>query len=100
MKHTETLCIRNESGRAVLVVKAVPNSSRDRIAGPLGNALKITTAAAPEKGKANAAITRTLARALDIGKKDVQIVSGETAPLKEFRVALSVDQLRDRLAKL
>lgn len=101
MKHADDLRIRDETGGAVLAVKAVPNASRDKLAGALGDALKVTTAAPPEKGKANAAIERILAKALGVSTKDVNIVAGQTTPLKEFRVAgLNADQLRRRLADL
>jgi hypothetical protein len=101
MEHVDQLRIHDSDGGAVLTVKAVPNSSRDRIIGPLGEALKIATAAAPEKGKANAAIARTLAGALGMGKNDVTLVTGQSRPRKEFRLAgLSADEVRRRLAKL
>ena len=40
----------------LLPVKVVPKSSRDKIVGELDGALKITVAAAPEKGAANDAV--------------------------------------------
>ena len=101
MARAESLRIRSCPGGAILAVKAVPNASRDRISGPLGDALKVTTAAPPEKGKANAAIARILAKALRVGRKDVEIVAGESSPIKEFRVAgLSAEKLRARIEAL
>jgi len=83
------------------VVKAVPGSSRERIVGVLGDALKITTAAAPEKGKANSAVAGTLARALGVDGRRVRLASGQRSPRKEFHVAgLSVDEIRGRLREL
>ena len=80
------LCIRDEPGGAVIAVKVVPGASRDRIVGVLGDALKIAVAAPPEKGKANAAVAKMLAKALGIDRRDVTLVSGRTSPRKEFRV--------------
>ena len=68
-------------------MKVVPGSSRDRVVGVLGDSLKIATAAAPEKGKANAAVAKILAKALGAEKRNVQLVSGPTNPRKEFCIA-------------
>jgi len=46
---------------ARLKVKVVPGSSRDQIAGWLGDALKIKVTAPPERGKANEAVIEILA---------------------------------------
>jgi len=92
--------VRDVDGGAVLAVKVVPGSSRDRIVGALGDCLKITTAAAAEKGKANAAVAKLLAAALGVGHGAVQLVGGLTRPRKEFRVAgLSAAAVRRRLAR-
>ena len=42
--------------------------------------------AAPEKGKANAAVVEVLAAALDLPKSALRIVSGETSPFKTVEV--------------
>lgn len=42
--------------------------------------------AAPEKGKANAAVVEVLSEALDLPKSALRIVSGETSPLKTVEV--------------
>ena len=87
MRDVDKLNIRDIDGGVVIVVKAVPGASRDRIVGVLGESLKIATSAAPEKGKANAAIAKTLAEALGVDKRSVELISGRTGPLKKFRVA-------------
>lgn len=87
MKDFELLNIRDVAGGAAIVVKVVPGASRDRVVGVLGDALKITTAAAAEKGRANAAVARTLARTLGVSPRNVELVSGATSPRKEFRIA-------------
>ena len=100
MKSVDALDIRDVPGGAVLTVKAVPGSSRDRIVGVLGGALKIATSAPAEKGKANAAIAKILAEALGVDHRGVELVSGASSPRKQFRVAgLSAEQIKGKLAR-
>ncbi|MEK7839378.1 MAG: DUF167 domain-containing protein, partial [candidate division NC10 bacterium] len=51
-----------------LTVKVIPKSSRDSIAGWVGDALKVCVTAAPERGKANAAVEAVLADALGLAR--------------------------------
>lgn len=67
-------------------VKAVPGASRSRIAGELGDRLKIQVAAPPEDGKANKAVIEVLAAWLGLAKSEVELVSGASQPAKVFRV--------------
>ena len=48
--------------------------------------VKIRLAAAPEKGKANAALVAFLAETLSVKKNTISIVSGHTAPIKHINV--------------
>lgn len=81
-----------------LNVKVVPGASRTKISGILGTALKVTVAAPPEGGKANAAVVKLLASLLGLQRRDVQIVGGRTRPLKRIRLAgLSAEEARRRL---
>ena len=90
--------LRETSGGAVIPVKVVPGSSRDRIVGVLGDCLKIATSQPAEKGKANQAVADILAKALGVRKRDVTLVSGPTNPRKEFRIAgLTTEQVSDLL---
>ena len=98
LQGVEQLNLRETDGGVIVPVKAVPGSSRDNVVGVLGDCLKVATSAAPEKGKANAAIARTLAKALGVDRRSVELVSGPTNPRKEFRVAgLSAADVRTRL---
>ncbi len=79
--------ILSEDGDGVLIrVKAVPGASRDQIAGPLGDRLKVRVAAPPEEGKANKAIGALLAKTLEVSKDRVQLVKGQTSAEKLWRV--------------
>jgi uncharacterized protein len=81
-----------------LRVKAVPGASRQNIAGPLGDRLKIRIAAPPEDGKANNAIIALLARHLGIHKNKISLVSGHKNPEKVFLLTdITAAQLADAL---
>lgn len=94
-----TLTVVDRDGGAQFAVKAVPGSSRDRIQGLYGGALKIAVAAPPERGKANEAICALLATALGVPERNVSVVAGGTSPRKTVRVVgLSADDVRKKLA--
>ena len=81
-------------------VRAVPGASRDRLVGILGDAVKVSVSAAPEKGKANKRILAVLAASLGLAGSDLQVVGGQTARDKRVLVlGLSTTELRNRLAK-
>ena len=77
-----TLRIEQKNDGVRTAVKAVPGSSRDRIAGAHGDELKVCVAAPPEKGKANARICELIADALALPARDVDVVSGATSAHK------------------
>ncbi len=82
-----------------LQVKVVPGASRSRIAGWLGDALKIQVAAAPERGKANAAVIDVLSEALGIKPSQISVASGHTQPRKTLRIeGVEPPDLETRLA--
>lgn len=78
--------IEQTQGGVLLRIKAVPGSSRDEIAGALGDRLKVRISAPAEGGKANKAIRSLLARTLGVRQRDVRIESGETSAEKTVRV--------------
>lgn len=98
MDGVEKLDIRKAEAGVVVAVKVVPGASREKVAGALGDALKITTAAPPEKGRANAAVRRTLAKALGVDARSVRLVAGETRARKQFLIeAVTADEVRAAL---
>ena len=99
MEGLENIQLRDTDAGVIIPVKVVPGSSRDKVAGVLGDRLKITTSAAAEKGRANAAVAKTLAKALSVSPKDVTLIAGPTNPRKEFLVnGLTAEGCRRRLA--
>ncbi len=88
------------SGPIKLSVKIVPGSSRDCIAGWLGETLKIRVIAPPERGKANAAVVAVVAAALGITNASVRVVHGNTSPRKTLEIAgLTESEVRRRLSE-
>ncbi len=74
-----------EEGR-IIPAKIQPNSSKEKVMGEYAEKLKIAVTSPPEKGKANKAIVKTLAKWLNIKTSDIQIVSGEKSKDKEIFV--------------
>jgi uncharacterized protein len=71
----------------VLNIRATPKASRDEIAGLRNGALLVKVTAAPEKGKANAAVITLLAKTIGVPKSAFELVSGETDRNKVLRLA-------------
>ncbi|MFI4922407.1 MAG: DUF167 domain-containing protein [Burkholderiales bacterium] len=81
-----------------LKIKVVPKSSRNSIAGWMGDTLKVCVNAAPEKGKANLAAQEILAAALGLPKDKVRIVSGLTSARKLVEIGeLSEAEIKQKL---
>lgn len=99
MKNAQTPDIQDTPAGAVVTVKVVPGASRNRIAGVLGGAIRVSVAAPPEKGRANQAVAETLARFLNLPLRSVTLLRGQTAPRKQFLLAgIDAQDVRHRLA--
>jgi uncharacterized protein (TIGR00251 family) len=88
----------DRAGGTLLAVMARPRSRRPGVVGTRCGAVVVAIAAAPEKGKANAAILEILADLLGIAKSRLDLVSGATARSKMVRIAgLEPDQVRQAI---
>jgi len=67
-------------------VRVQPGGRRDAVVGVHGDLLKVTVTAPPEKGKANDAVCRLLAKEMGIRPSAVQVVRGHTSRRKEVAV--------------
>jgi len=82
-----------------LSVKVVPGSSRNGIAGWLGDMLKVRVTAPAERGKANAAVRTTIAEALGLSATCIRVVTGETSARKVIEIiGLSEAEVYRRLS--
>jgi hypothetical protein len=70
----------------IINVRVQPRSSRDEIAGVLGDQLKIRLTAPPVDGKANRALLKFLAKSCAVALGQVTILSGETGRNKRVRI--------------
>jgi uncharacterized protein len=83
-----------------LRIKVVPGSSRDGIAGWLGDTLKVRVRAPAERGKANTAVEEILAGALGVPTECARIVAGGASARKVVEIAgLSEAEIHHRLSK-
>jgi uncharacterized protein (TIGR00251 family) len=83
-----------KSGDALtFAVRVVPRASRSEIVGEHDGALRVRVAAPPVEGAANVELVRTLARALGVPSRAVEIKSGHASKTKLVRVA-GVDEGR------
>lgn len=86
---------------AILPVKVVPGSSRDRIAGRYADGIKVQVSAPPEKGKANNAVISVIAAAIGVKVADILLLRGHTQPRKVLQInGMEQSELEARLKKI
>ena len=71
---------------AVLAIRVIPRSPRTRVDGRRGDAILIRLNAPPVDGAANEALIAFLSEALDVPRRSLAIVSGETSRDKRVRI--------------
>ena len=83
-----------------LQLRVSPGAVRAGVVGRHGAAWKVRVAAAPEDGRANAAVVRLLADTLGLAVRDVEIVSGHGSRDKTVALAgIDPDETERRLAR-
>ncbi len=70
----------------VIGVRVSAGASRERVMGEHAGALKVSVAAAPERGKANKAVCELVAKTLGVSRAQVRLVSGETSRDKRLLI--------------
>jgi uncharacterized protein (TIGR00251 family) len=98
-RKTEALIpIRESAGDCTFSVRLQPRAKRDRVAGAVGDALKISVTAPPVEGKANQACCALLAKVLNLPKSSVSIAAGQSSRNKLVRIAgITAAELSKRL---
>ena len=78
-----------------------PGASRQRIVGLHGDAVKVAVAAPPEKGAANRALEKLLAKEFGVAANAVEVVSGGGSRRKRVSLeGISADRVRVWVAKV
>lgn len=77
-----------------------PNASRSEVIGMHGDALKIKIKAPPVDGEANKEIIRFLSECLDLAKKNISILHGDTGRNKLVEIDVDPQQESEIKTKL
>ncbi len=67
-------------------VRVQSRASQSKIAGEIEGSLKVKIAAPPVDGEANEELIRFLAKWFEVSKREIEILSGETAKNKIIRI--------------
>lgn len=83
---------------SILSIQAQPKARKNGIVGIHAGRLKVAVTQAPEKGKANESIIRVLADALDLGRSQIELLSGQTASTKRLLITgIAPAELEERV---
>ena len=69
-----------------------PKASKNEVAGPFRDGIKIKVTAPPVEGKANEALIRFLAKELGISVSSIEILKGHRSREKTVRISEILDQ--------
>jgi uncharacterized protein (TIGR00251 family) len=78
--------LREQDGAEMLTLKVQPRASRNEIAGPLGQGLKLKVMAPPVDSAANEAVLGFVTKHLVLPRRAVILVRGQTSPHKTIRL--------------
>ena len=89
----------NQNGSLTFKVLVSPRASRSEIVGEHDGALRVRIAAAPVEGAANEELARVLAKAFDVPRIAVEIVTGHSSKRKTVSITGGVASKLDALRK-
>jgi uncharacterized protein len=85
-----------KNGNLTLAVQVVPRASRSEVLGEHNGALRVRVAAPPVEGAANNELIATLAKALGVPRRNIEIESGVTGKRKRVSIrGATPDVLKD-----
>lgn len=103
---TQTAAVYNLKNNSLLLfTKVTPSAKKNAIKTPITDAdnckrLQIHVTAIPDKGKANAAVIKLLAKTLKLPKTQLSIYSGQTSRFKTIEFSNPSADLADKLNAL
>lgn len=92
------LVLTPAAGGTRLRLRVKAGSSCNAILGVHDGALKVAVIAAPERGRANRAVVKLMAKTLGLAATDLVLLSGTSSPDKTLLVQLPPDETRRLLA--
>jgi uncharacterized protein len=93
------LALRRSGDRILVTVRVGPRAASNLVAGERDGALLVRVTAAPADGRANAAVVRVIAKALDVPPSEVRLVRGAAARTKVLSLPASVEGTLRRLVE-
>ena len=85
----------------ILAVKAFPGAKRNEVKTGTDEFLKVYVTQIPEKGKANEAIRKLLAKSLGLRSSQVELLHGETSSQKKFLLRdVSAEEVQKLIAEI
>jgi uncharacterized protein YggU (UPF0235/DUF167 family) len=95
---------RTAAGGVEVVVRLTPRAASDAVDGAGADAsgrtfLKARVRAVPEKGAANAALARLLAKWLDVPASRIVVTAGAASRIKTVRIVGDASELEKALAR-
>lgn len=95
------MCLQTSANGVLLSVHAHAGGRRNAFTGFHAGALKLETTAAPEKGKANRAFCKFIAKNWGIPLSNIHLQSGETSREKVFLITgTPMEELQARIAEI
>ena len=95
-----TQVFEEKDGGVVFRCRVCPKASKNAVQGLYGDAVKVSVAAPPVDGKANAELVKFLAKRLGRSKSTLSIVSGQTGRDKRlFCAGIKAADAAEKLAK-
>lgn len=74
-------------GAVEVMVRVVPRASRNRVAGVLGDRVKLQVTSAPVEGEANRAVLELVAKSAGLPARAASLATGSTGRSKTVRLA-------------
>ena len=93
-------CLTRHGERLWLAVSVVPNAKRTGADGLHDGALRVRLAAPPVDGKANDVLVQWVAAELDLARRHVALVRGQSARRKVLAIDASPQQVLDWMRRL